>query len=122
MILLKKHVYFVLLQNIVRLVIYFKLLCLLYLLLIDNNNSSFWQKILKIYFYLKIKGGSLGERIRNKIKTESKFDDEQIFKWIKELINGLYYLRKNNVIHRDIKPEYILFELYYVNIIIIYLF
>jgi serine/threonine protein kinase len=34
-------------------------------------------------------------------------DDEQIFKWIKELINGLYYLRKMNVIHRDIKPEYI---------------
>jgi serine/threonine protein kinase len=54
-----------------------------------------------------LKGGNLGDCIRNKIKTERKFDDEQIFKWIKELINGLYYLRKKNVIHRDIKPEYL---------------
>jgi len=38
-------------------------------------------------------------------RYNKKFDDRQIFQWIKEIINGLYYLKKNNIIHRDIKPE-----------------
>jgi serine/threonine protein kinase len=82
------------------------------LLCIVTEYCSVYQKKIslnKIILILKIsnlkKGGSLSDFIINKRKTESKCDDEQIFKWIKELINGLYYLRKNNVIHRDIKPE-----------------
>jgi serine/threonine protein kinase len=41
--------------------------------------------------------------------NEKKFEDDQILKWIKDLINGLYYLHENSIIHRDIKPEYLHF-------------
>ncbi len=32
---------------------------------------------------------------------------------MKELINGLYYLKMHNIIHRDIKPEYVIILFYF---------
>ncbi len=64
MIILKKHAYFVLSQNIVQWEIY-------YFDLIYFLNSIILIK----------KGGSLADCIRNKRNNECKFDDEQIFKW-----------------------------------------
>jgi serine/threonine protein kinase len=41
----------------------------------------------------------------NEYKRENKqFDSEVIFKWMKDIINGLEVLRQAGIIHRDIKP------------------
>ena len=48
---------------------------------------------------------NLAKYISSYKMNSTNFDFKLIFKWIKEIINGLYYLHDNNVIHRDIKPE-----------------
>jgi serine/threonine protein kinase len=51
--------------------------------------------------------------MRQKRRYNENFDDKQIFEWMKELINGLYYLKMHNIIHRDIKPEYVIILFYF---------
>lgn len=46
-------------------------------------------------------------RLNDKMKNK-KFDEKRVRHYIKQLIDGLVYLRNNNIIHRDIKPENIL--------------
>lgn len=47
-------------------------------------------------------------QIKDKINLKTNFESETVFKWTKQLLDGLDYLFEKNVIHRDIKPGYIL--------------
>lgn len=58
------------------------------------------QKEGKLEIYLEyIDGGS----IRSLLAKHKRFSEEITSKWTSQILNGLYYLHANNVIHRDIK-------------------
>ena len=42
------------------------------------------------------------------IDLKRKFPSKQIYEWSCEMIEGMYYLHSNRIIHRDIKPSYII--------------
>jgi serine/threonine protein kinase len=56
---------------------------------------------------LLFKNGSLRENINNKIRKEEDIDNDQVEKWSNQLILGLNFLHTNNIIHKDIKPEFV---------------
>lgn len=63
----------------------------------------------KKYFYLVTefyKGGELFEQIINR----HKFDECDAANIMKQILSGICYLHKYNIVHRDIKPENILLE------------
>jgi serine/threonine protein kinase len=55
---------------------------------------------------------SLQHQIKENILNKTQFDHELIYEWITDIIRGLEYIHSNEIIHRDIKPGYIIF-LYY---------
>ncbi|ANQ06622.1 CAMK/CDPK protein kinase [Plasmodium coatneyi] len=63
----------------------------------------------KKYFYLVTEfyeGGELFEQIINR----HKFDECDAANIMKQILSGICYLHKHNIVHRDIKPENILLE------------
>ena len=52
-----------------------------------------------------MQGGSLRNKINNKIIEKDDYNEDQVEKWSNQLILGLNFLHNNEIIHRDIKPK-----------------
>ena len=48
------------------------------------------------------------EEIKNRARAKKFYKESEIISILKQVNSGLYYLQKNNVAHRDIKPQNIL--------------
>lgn len=65
----------------------------------------FWEEE-QLYFVMEYcEGGTLG----NKIKCNN-YESEQILKWIKKLALTMHEIHERGIIHKDIKPDNILFS------------
>jgi len=51
--------------------------------------------------------GDLSELIKKKKETNIQFEMHETFAYFYDIVNAVYYLHKNGIIHRDIKPAYI---------------
>ena len=52
-------------------------------------------------------GGSLDDKIK---KVGGPLIKDSVFKYLVQIMEGVYFLHQNNVIHNDIKPSNILFS------------
>lgn len=66
---------------------------------LNSNNTH----LIFIKYYFQ-KGGDLANRITKKKNLNSKLDSNLIFKWTCELIRGIDYLHRNDIMHRNINP------------------
>ena len=48
------------------------------------------------------------KEIISRIKTKNYYSENELIKILKSIVNGLSYLQKRNICHRDIKPQNIL--------------
>ena len=64
---------------------------------------AFLLNVLTEYFYLK--KGSLRAQINEKKLMRKNFEENTVFKWVKDIITGLVFLHEKKIIHQDIKPE-----------------
>jgi serine/threonine protein kinase len=49
----------------------------------------------------------LSELIKKKKETNIKNELHETFAYFYDIVNAVYYLHENRIIHRDIKPGYI---------------
>lgn len=57
-----------------------------------------------------IKGNSLGELFNHYTKNNKSFEKDHIFKIMKHLLSAIEYLQSRDIVHRDIKPDNIMFN------------
>jgi len=69
--------------------------------------NFFALKNMKVTFVMEyLEGGELGEYLKKK----GQLEEEEACEIFKQLVNAVYFCHLNNIIHRDLKLENILFE------------
>lgn len=64
----------------------------------------------KIYIVMELCNGlELFERIRDSVKTNTPFKEYEIASIVQQLLQAANYLHQNKIVHRDFKPENIMF-------------
>ena len=69
-------------------------------LLKDNNIDE--EQMMCLVLEL-CENGDLNDKIKEKKQKNEKFSENEILQYFYEILQGLYYLHKNRVIHRDLK-------------------
>jgi len=64
-----------------------------------------------------IKGRDLNSYLDDCYKKKVNIDKETVKKWFKQIVSALKELHSKNCHHRDLKPGFVLFQLYFFNII-----
>ena len=62
----------------------------------------------KLYLVMDLAKSDLSTYFQNLTNEGTKLTEEQIRKFIKQIVQGVQYLHKSGFIHRDLKPENIL--------------
>ena len=55
-----------------------------------------------------MKDGDLRKKILKQKNLGTRFQEETVAEWSHEMVEGIYFLHNNSIIHRDIKPEFVI--------------
>ena len=71
--------------------------------LLDNKEENKDDTQIMCLVLELCENGDLNDKIREKKQKNEKFSENEILQYFYEILQGLYYLHKNRVIHRDLK-------------------
>jgi len=89
---------------------------LLYALKNNNNIMKIYKLQMKsldlttscLYVLMERAQNDWSEEIKNRARAKKYYKESEIISILKQINSGLFYLQKNNLAHRDIKPQNIL--------------